>query len=205
VGPRARGENPRERRFHRGACTSRRPSETVCESRFTPSKAWHAHSILSGAARCQVGVAGRPCRSRASLQETRHDGRRLGSFLHSLSVGEDSLPTGEDGGTILVTRVNPTPNALEARGAAATGRLGTEPVVPEDDKDVRGRDDFGEGSSSRRNRRPSARGQHPGRREASPRRMLGHGTGRPTGKLENRVHRDWIGQSRRKRIAALSL
>jgi hypothetical protein len=28
-------------RPYRGACTSTRPSETVCESRFAPSKAWH--------------------------------------------------------------------------------------------------------------------------------------------------------------------
>jgi hypothetical protein len=94
VGPRARGESPRgggstEALVQAGARAKR------CASRdLTPSKAWHAHSILSGAARRQVGVVGRPCRSRASLQETRHDGRRLGSFLHSLSVGEDSTPHG---------------------------------------------------------------------------------------------------------------
>jgi hypothetical protein len=59
-----------------------------------PSNVWHAHSVLSDAARHQVDVAGTPRRSRASSQETRHDGRRLGSFLHSLSVGEDSLSYG---------------------------------------------------------------------------------------------------------------
>jgi len=66
----------------------------VRESRFMPSNVWHAHSVLSEAARHQVDVAGTPHRSRASSQEKRHDGRRLGSFLHSLSVGEDSLSYG---------------------------------------------------------------------------------------------------------------
>jgi len=49
--------------------------------------------------------------------------------------------------------------------------VGLEPTrwCPRTTKDVRGRDDFDEGSSSRRKRRPSAGGQHPERREALPR------------------------------------
>jgi len=94
VEPKARGESLRG-----GGSTEARVQARVrakrCASRDSHRQnVWHAHSVLSDAARHQVGMAGTPYRSCASSQETRHDGRRLGSFLHSLSVGEDSLSYG---------------------------------------------------------------------------------------------------------------
>jgi len=63
--------------------------------------------------------------------------------------------------------------AKSADEAGATGRLGTESGGARGrHEDSRGRDDFGECSSSRRKRRPSARGSHPERREALPHRTL---------------------------------
>jgi len=70
------------------------------------------------------------------LAGTRHDGRRLGSFLHPLSGGRIAphLPSGGDGGTILALWVNPVLHApREVRGAVAAGRLGTDAVVPAGD------------------------------------------------------------------------
>jgi len=116
----------------RGACTSTRSSESVCEARSVPSNVRDTCSTLSGAARHQAGEAGMPRRWRKP-QGQRHDGRRLGSFLHSLSKEERSSPSGEDGGTILVRRVKPSSWATDAHEAAAVGRLGTDPMVPEDD------------------------------------------------------------------------
>jgi len=146
----------------------------------------------------------------ASSQDTRHDGRRLGSFLHSLSQGREQLSLGggrwddpgQAGESVFVLARSCMRRQLS---------VGLEPIrwCPRTTWDVRGRDDFGEGSSSRRIR-PSAGGQHPERREALPRRKLGCGSngrhgGYSSGLWGQRVHRDRIGQSERKRIAALLL
>jgi len=123
--------------------------------------------------------------------------------------GGSNSPSGEDGGTILVRRVNPSSCSRDrARGGScpsawnrcdgARGRHGTSedgtisvkapPVVAE----------------------TSAGGPHPERREALPHRKLGRGSiGRHGGYLSGlwgqRVHRTRIGRSERKRIAALPL
>jgi len=97
-----------------------------------------------------------------------------------------------------------------ARSRWRTGRqlpVGLEPnrLCPRAIWDVRGRDDFGEGSSSCRKVRRGAGGQHPERREALPCRMLGRGSRVRHGGLRGqRVHRIRIGRSGRKRIAALT-
>jgi hypothetical protein len=123
---------PAAERLRRGACTSMRSSESVCDARSVPSNVRNACSTLAGAARHQVGAAEMPCCWREP-QRSRYDGRRLGSFLHSLSKEERNSPPGEDGGTILVRRVKPSSCATDACEAAAVGRLGTDAMVPEDD------------------------------------------------------------------------
>jgi len=71
----------------------------------------------------------------------RHDGRRLGSFLHSLSMmssrggrREDVLSHGggrwDDPG---LAGESVRVRSREAPAAAAVGRLGTDPMVPADD------------------------------------------------------------------------
>jgi len=63
-----------------------------------------------------------------------------------------SSPSGADGGAILVRRVNPSSYAADLRTRRQLS-VGLEPArwCPRTTWDVRGRDDFGEGSSSRRN------------------------------------------------------
>jgi len=140
-----RGGDPTEARVQARVRAKR------CASRDSRrQKRGTCNSVLSGTARCQVGVAATPYRSRASSQEKRHDGRRLGSFLHSLS--RERIAPYEGG------RWNDPGYAGQsdsARSRRRTGRqlpVGLEPnrLCPRTTWDVRGRNDFGEGSSSRR-------------------------------------------------------
>jgi hypothetical protein len=166
-------------RLRRGACTSMRPSETVCEACSAPSNVWNTCSSLSGAARHQVDVAEMPRRYAEAHRTTT---RRKASWVvppFSLeATRKRNSPSGEGGGTILVRRVNPSSCAADVRTRRQLS-VGLEPArwCPRTTRDVRGRDDFGEGSSSRRNGRPSEEGPHPERREALPYRMLGYGSG----------------------------
>jgi len=183
VGPRARGESPRgggstEARVQARARANRCASGTLRRQ----TRGAH-HSILSGTARCWVGVAERPRRLCASSQGRRYDRRRPGSFLHPLSTSRGfALPHGGGRWDDPGNRVKPAPRILEeVRGGSYRSAW-----IRRDGARVRHRTSedgtiFGEGSSSRRNSRPSARGSHPGRREASPCRKLGRGSSSPYG------------------------
>jgi hypothetical protein len=99
----------------------------------------------------------------------------------------ETLLNGEDGGAILVRRVKSTSRANRwlARRKLPVGLEATR-WCPRTTGDARGRDDFGEGSFSRRKRRPSAGGQHPERREALPRCTPERGSSRPMGSAGER-------------------
>jgi hypothetical protein len=204
---RSRGK-PVCRRLYGSACTSTRSSETVCEARSVPSNVRNTSSILSGAARHQVGVAETLRRyARAHRTHGTMEGV-LGrpSILSRRRARESHSPAGEDGGAILVRRVNPSSCSRDSCTRRQLS-VGLEPMrwCPRTTWDVRGRDDFGEGSSSCRKVRRGAGGQHPERREALPCRMLGRGSRVRHGGLRGqRVHRSRIGRSGRKRIAALT-
>jgi len=97
-------------------------------------------------------------------------------------VRESHSPAGEDGGAILVRRVNPSSCSRDrARGGScrsawnrcdgARGRHGTSENGTISVK----------APPACRKMRQGAGGQHPERREALPCRMLGHGSGGPTG------------------------
>jgi hypothetical protein len=146
------------------------------------------------------------------LAGKRYDGRRLGSFLHSLPAEtlslrglskQGALFTGANGGTILVRRVNPTSRATEgarggsyrsawnrhggARGRHETSEDGTismkaPPAVANDDQ-ARG---VSIQNAERRCRATNAKARSQG----------------TYGNLGERVHRDRIGRSGRERIAA---
>jgi hypothetical protein len=118
-------------------------------------------------------------------------------------------PTGEDGGTILVRRVNPSSYAAESHAKRQLS-VGLEPIrwCPRATRDVRGRDDFGEGSSSRRID-DQARGV---RIQNAVRRCRAECQGTvPQAARESetaggeRMHRGRISRSERKRIAVLPL
>jgi len=146
------------------------------------------------------------------LAGKRYDGRRLGSFLHSLPAEalsrrglskQGALFTGANGGTILVRRVNPTSRATEgarggsyrsawnrhggARGRHETSEDGTismkaPPAVANDDQ-ARG---VSIQNAERRCRATNAKARSQG----------------TYGNAGERVHRDRIGRSGRERIAA---
>jgi len=147
-----------------------------------------------------------PRRWARGSRETRHDGRRLGSFLLSLLRERRLSERGErwdDPG-----QAGETDHAHRRRCTGRQLPVGLEPTrwCPRTTRDVRGRDDFGEGSSSRRigtTKREGSASRTP-RGVAVPQSSGTVPEGRAVTSEDagKRVHRGRIGRSGRKRIAA---
>jgi hypothetical protein len=181
----------------------------VRESRPVLSKVRFVDSILSGAARCRVGGAATLHRSCASSQGTRHDGRRLGSFLHPLSGGriapappfgggrwDDPGLAGEsDTPRIKIGAWGGSCRSAWNRNGGACGRQWTseDGTISVKAPPAVARDDQARGVSIQNAER---------RCRAGSSGMVPVGSRVYRG---NRVHRSRIGRSGRKRIAALIL
>jgi len=129
------------------------------ESRSALSKARHDGSVLSGAVRHWVGGSAMPCRL---AQAIRNSKRRKTSWVvppsspdgaARLPLRDEELnaapPFGEDGGTILARGIVRTPRT-DRRCVERQLAVGLDPMrrCPWATMDVRGTNDFGEGSSS---------------------------------------------------------
>jgi len=153
-----------------------------------------------------------PRRWARGSRETRHDGRRLGSFLHSLpsivasTSGERGSLASRRGRTV-ERSCSGGSNQSYAQQMRVRRKLpvGLEPTrwCPRTTRDVRGRDDIGEGSSSRRTcgQARGVRIQNAVRR-CHTTNCSGVALDRPSGRQGQRMRRRRIDRSGRERIAA---